>query len=62
MNKPNNLCLQDEGFTDELIKVNYKAELAMTVMPDLNRHPGLICAYSLDSGSEAGMTSRLATT
>jgi len=40
-----------------LIEINnFKAELVEPVMPDLIRHPELMCAFFLDSGSEAGMT------
>jgi hypothetical protein len=45
-----------------LIEINFfKTRLPKAVMPDLIRHPELIYAFFLDSGSEAGMTSRFAT-
>jgi len=40
----------------------FKDRLAVAVMPDLIRHPESLRPYFLDSGSEAGMTSCLATT
>jgi hypothetical protein len=67
-----NIHGHNSAFLTGMVAINrFKAELTKSVMPDwrsLSRHglsrghPELIYAFFLDSGSEAGMTSRFATT